>query len=186
MAISELPQWFRRLFPVDLRHRYVAKTWGPTGAWWLKQRVEGRMEILVNHKVLLAKQEQGRIRLEVQGPDDLQHDFLKSDTLKNGGPKTDRPKNDGLKTGALKTIWTDHVIAATGYKVDLARIDCLAPELRQSIARESAAPVLNSQFETSVPGLFMVGIASAPSFGPVMRFMFGAKHAAPVLAKRLR
>jgi len=186
MAISELPQWFRRLFPVDLRHRYVAKTWGPTGAWWLKQRVEGRMEILINHKVVLAKQEQGRVHLEVQGPDDLQHDVLKSDTLKNGGPKTDGPKNDGLKTDAVKTVWTDHVIAATGYKVDLERIDCLAPELRQSIAREGAAPVLNSQFETSVPGLFMVGIASAPTFGPVMRFMFGAKHAAPVLAKRLR
>jgi FAD-dependent urate hydroxylase len=180
MAISELPQWFR-MFPVDLRHRYVAKTWGPTGAWWLKQRVEGCMEILVNHKVILAKQEQGRVRLEVQGPGDLQ-----TDGLKNDGRKNDGPKNDALKTGALKTIWTDHVIAATGYKVDLDRIDCLAPELRQSIAREGAAPVLNSQFETSVPGLFMVGIASAPTFGPVMRFMFGAKHAAPVLAKRLR
>ncbi|HET9790180.1 MAG TPA: NAD(P)-binding domain-containing protein [Candidatus Angelobacter sp.] len=176
MAISELPQWFRRLFPVDLRHRYVAKTWGPTGAWWLKQRVEGRMEILVNHKVLSARQEQGRVRLEVQGPDDLQNNGLENDGLRNDGPKT----------GALKTIWTDHVIAATGYKVDLERIDCLAPELRQSIAREHAAPVLNSQFETSVPGLFMVGIASAPTFGPVMRFMFGAKHAAPVLARRLR
>ena len=156
MAIAEMPQWFRRLFPVDLRHRYVAKTWGPSGAWWLRQRVEGCMEILLNHKVRLAKQEKGRICLEVQSPD---------------GPKT---------------VWTDHVIAATGYKVDLDRVDCLAPELRQSITRERAAPVLDSQFETSVPGLFMVGISSAPTFGPVMRFMFGAKHVAPVLAKRLR
>jgi thioredoxin reductase len=161
MAISEMPQWFRRLFPVDLRHRYVAKTWGPTGAWWLRPRVEGCMEILVGHKVCQATQEQGRVRLEVQGADDVQ-------------------------TEALKTIWTDHVIAATGYKVDLDRMDCLSPEVRQSIAREGAAPLLNSQFETSVPGLFMVGIASAPTFGPVMRFMFGAKHAAPVLAGRLR
>jgi thioredoxin reductase len=164
VAISEMPQWFRRLFPVDLRHRYVAKTWGPTGAWWLRQRVEGRMEILVNHTVRRAKQEQGRVRLEVQSS----------------------LKDDGFKSDDLKTIWTDHVIAATGYKVDLDRMDCLAPELRQYIAREGAAPVLDSHFETSVPGLFMVGIASAPTFGPVMRFMFGAKHVAPVLARRLR
>ena len=61
VAISEMPQWFRRMLPVDLRHRYVAKTWGPTGAWWLRQRVEGRMEILLNHKVRLAKQDEGRV-----------------------------------------------------------------------------------------------------------------------------
>ena len=31
----------------------------------------------------------------------------------------------------------------------------------------------------------MVGLASAPVFGPIMRFMYGAKHVAPVLARRL-
>ena len=175
VAISEMPQWFRRMLPVDLRHRYVAKTWGPTGAWWLRQRVEGRMEILLNHKVLLAKQDEGRVRLEIQGPA-----VSKTDGPSNG------LNNDGLKTEGLKTVWTDHVIAATGYKVDLDRMDCLSTDLRQSIAREGAAPVLDSQFETSVPGLFIAGIASAPTFGPVMRFMFGAKHSAPVLTKRLR
>jgi thioredoxin reductase len=156
LAVSEMPQWFRRLLPADLRHRYVAKTWGPAGAYWLRSRVEGRIEILLNHKVREAKAEQGRVRLAVQGPD---------------GPRT---------------IWTDHVIAATGYKVDLDRLDYLAPDLKQSMAREGGAPVLDSQFETSVPGLFIVGIASAPTFGPVMRFMFGAKHVAPVLTRRLR
>jgi FAD-dependent urate hydroxylase len=156
LAVSELPQWFRRLLPMDLRHRYVAKTWGPSGAYWLRQRVEGRIEILLNCKVLQAKAEQGRVCLEVQGPD------------------------------GTKAVWTDHVIAATGYRVDLDRLDYLGPELKQSIARERGAPVLDSQFETSVPGLFIVGIASAPTFGPVMRFMFGAKHVAPVLARRLR
>ena len=54
--------------------------------------------------------------------------------------------------------------------------------LRGSIAREDVAPLLNANFETSVPGLYIVGIASAPTFGPVMRFMFGAKHAASALA----
>jgi thioredoxin reductase len=196
MAISEMPQWFRRLFPVDLRHRYVARTWGPTGAWWLRPRVEGCMEILVNHHVRTATLDQGRVRLEVQGPLVSKNDDSRNEDPKNGdsnnsgsqiGHSNNGLANNGdLPTTGLKTIWTDHVIAATGYKVDLNRIDCLAPELRQSIAREGAAPVLNSQFETSVPGLFMVGIASAPTFGPVMRFMFGAKHAAPVLARRLR
>lgn len=156
LAVSEMPQWFRRLLPVDLRHRYVAKTWGPSGAYWLRQRVEGRMEILLNSKVRQAKAEIGRVCMEVQGPD------------------------------GTKTVWTDHVIAATGYKVDLDRLDYLGADLKQSIAREGGAPVLDSRFETSVPGLFIVGIASAPTFGPVMRFMFGAKHVAPSLTQRLR
>jgi thioredoxin reductase len=155
-VVSEMPQWFRRLLPADLRHRYVAKTWGPSGAYWLRQRVEGRIEILMNCKVLQAKAENGRVGMEIQGPD------------------------------GTRTVWTDHVIVATGYKVDLDRLDYLGPDLKQSIAREGGAPVLNSQFETSVPGLFMVGIASSPTFGPVMRFMFGAKHVAPVLTQRLR
>ena len=156
IAISEMPQLYRRLFSAEKRHRHVATSWGPSGAYWLKQRVEGRFEILLNYQVLKAKAEQGRVCLEVQGPD---------------GPKT---------------FGTDHVIAATGYKVDLDRLGYLSTDLQQNIAREGSAPALDSNFETSVPGLFIVGIASAPTFGPVMRFMFGAKHVAPPLAQRLR
>jgi thioredoxin reductase len=156
LAVSEMPQWFRRLLPVEIRHRYVARTWGPSGAYWLRPRVEGRIEVLLNCRVRQAKAEHGRVCMEIQGPD------------------------------GTKTVWTDHVIAATGYKVDLDRLDYLSPGLKQSITREGGAPVLDSQFETSVPGLFIVGVASAPTFGPVMRFMFGAKHVAPVLTQRLR
>ena len=155
-VVSEMPQWFRRVFPADLRHRYVARTWGPAGAYWLRQRVEGRIEVLLNCRVRQAQAEQGRVRLEVQGPD------------------------------GTNTVMTDQVIAATGYKVDLDRVEYLDPDLKQSIAREGGAPVLDSHFETSVPGLFVVGIGSAPTFGPVMRFMFGAKHVAPALTRRLR
>ena len=78
------------------------------------------------------------------------------------------------------------MIAATGYKVDLDRLDYLGADLKQSIAREGGAPVLALALRHLVPGLFIVGIASAPTFGPVMRFMFGAKHVAPSLTQRLR
>ena len=86
----------------------------------------------------------------------------------------------------MKEVLTDHLIAATGFKSDLDRMDYLDPALKKNIAREDYAPVLDASFETSVPGLFIVGALSAPTFGPVMRFMFGAKHAAPVLARRLK
>ncbi len=155
-AVSELPQVFRRLFPMEKRHRFVASSWGPSGAWWLRNRIEGRIETRLRTEIRSARAEGKRVRLTVEGPD---------------GPDD---------------IMTDHIIAATGFEVDLDRLDYLDPALKASIACDGKVPHLDPRFETSVPGLFIVGIASAPTFGPVMRFMFGAKHVAPVLARRLR
>ena len=46
-------------------------------------------------------------------------------------------------------------------------------------------PVLSANFESSAPGLHLIGLASAPSFGPVMRFVVGAVHPARRLARLL-
>jgi hypothetical protein len=156
VAVSELPQVFRRLFPAEKRHRFVAGSWGPTGAWWLRERFENRVDTLLSCRIRSASPVGDRIRLVVEQP-----------------------------SGASE-IETDHVISGTGFRVDVDRMDFLDSTLRANIAREGAAPLLDAHFETSVGGLFIVGIASAPTFGPVMRFMFGAKHVAPVLARHLR
>jgi thioredoxin reductase len=155
LAISELPHVFRALFSAEKRHRFVETSWGPSGAHWLRSRVEGQIEVLLEHRVVESTEKDGRVHLVVDCPE------------------------------GRKAIVTDHVIAATGFRIDVDRLDYLDPELRQKIAREGGrAPLLSSSWETSVPGLFIVGIASAPSFGPVMRFMFGAKHVARLLARK--
>jgi thioredoxin reductase len=156
LAVSEFPRLFRRLFPADKRRRYVATSFGPAIAWWLRERVEGKIDLLFCHQIQSVNDEGGRLRLVVKGPE------------------------------GLKEVLTDQLIAATGFKINLDRLDYLDPALKKNIAREEYAPVLDASFETSVPGLFLVGPVSAPTFGPVMRFMFGAKHAAPILAWRLR
>jgi thioredoxin reductase len=156
VAVCELPQAFRRLFPAEKRHRFVAGSWGPTGAWWLRERFENRVTTLLNCRIRSAGAVGARVRLVVDQP------------------------------GGASEIETDHVISGTGFKVDVDRMDFLDSALRANIAREGAVPRLNANFGTSVDGLFIVGIASAPTFGPVMRFMFGAKHVAPVLARHLR
>ena len=48
----------------------------------------------------------------------------------------------------------------------------------------AGAPVLSPDFETSMPGLHVIGPASADSFGPVSRFVFGAIYPARRLAAR--
>ena len=82
-------------------------------------------------------------------------------------------------------IGADHVMAATGYRPDLRRLTFLDPALRARIAHVEHTPRLSDHFETSVPGLYAMGVLSANIFGPLMRFMVGAEYAAPRLAERL-
>jgi FAD-dependent urate hydroxylase len=138
------------------RHRFFLNSWGPSGAWWLRDRVEGKIDLLLGHQIAAAEVVDGRVRLRLTGP-----------------------------AGATE-ILTDHVVAATGYDVSTERIDCLEPALRAQIVREGPYPRLSANFETSVKGLFIVGLAAAPVFGPVQRFMWGAKHAAPAVTRALR
>jgi pyruvate/2-oxoglutarate dehydrogenase complex dihydrolipoamide dehydrogenase (E3) component len=87
--------------------------------------------------------------------------------------------------GRRQTIEADHVIAATGYRPALDRLTFLRPSLRVSIRSTANTPVLSSHFESSVPGLYFVGPIASNSFGPSMRFAFGAKYAAPRLSRHL-
>jgi thioredoxin reductase len=154
-AVSELPQLFRRLFSEEKRHRFVAGSWGPSGAWWLRERFENRFATLLGCRIRSAVRVGERLRLVLE------------------------------QANGASELETDQVIAGTGFKVDIDRLGFIDPSLRTRIAREAAAPLLDAHFQTSVPGLFIVGVASAPTFGPVMRFMYGAKHVAPVLTRHL-
>ena len=156
-AVSELPRTFRWLFTPHKRHGFVADAYGPSGAWWLRERVENRIEVCLDSRVESASVVDERVHLRVVGP------------------------------GSTGEIVTDRLIAATGFRVDIRRLDYLEPELLQGLRTEAPGiPDLTASFETSVPGLFIVGVASSPVFGPIMRFMYGAKHVAPILAQRLR
>jgi len=152
---SEMPGLTRRL-PMAVRHHVVATKWGPAGTAWLFDRLDGKAEILTGRSIDAADMVDGRVRLRLHGAD------------------------------GLETIDTDAVVAGTGFKAEVDRLTVLSANLRARIAREEGvSPKLDPAFETSVPNLHILGILSAPTFGPVMRFMFGAKHAAPVVARRI-
>jgi FAD-dependent urate hydroxylase len=155
LAYSELPRLFRAL-PARLRQRIVATAAGPAGAWWLKERVIGKIPLLTSHRITDAAECNGRLLLTT--------------------------RNDC----GTSQIVTDHLIAATGYRVDIGQLTFLDPELRRAIETYGGAPVLNAVLESSFPGLHFVGLASAQTFGPVMRFVYGTKHAAPILAAHIR
>jgi FAD-dependent urate hydroxylase len=77
----------------------------------------------------------------------------------------------------------DHVLLATGYRVDIARYPFLTGRILASIWRTDGYPHLDAGFQSSVPGLHFLGAPAAWSFGPLMRFVAGAEFASRALAR---
>ena len=89
------------------------------------------------------------------------------------------------KDGSEGQLMVDHVIAGSGYDIDVERLGFIDQRLRCAIQRLERAPKLNANFETSVSGLHFIGPASAMSFGPLFRFVVGAEYTARVVSAHL-
>jgi FAD-dependent urate hydroxylase len=72
----------------------------------------------------------------------------------------------------------DHLLLATGYRVDVDRLPMIDASLRTDIATERGVPILTRHFESSVPGLYFVGLSAVRDFGPLYRFVAGCPAAA--------
>jgi cation diffusion facilitator CzcD-associated flavoprotein CzcO len=77
----------------------------------------------------------------------------------------------------------DHVLLATGYRVDIARYPFLSHDLVPMIHRIAGYPQLDAGFQSSVPGLHFLGAPAAWSFGPLMRFVAGTGFASLALTR---
>jgi len=86
--------------------------------------------------------------------------------------KLDVTISDGAKLRA------DHILLATGYKVDISRLTMIHPALRTEIRTDLSSPILSHWFESSVAGLYFVGATSLRAFGPLFRFVAGCTAAA--------
>jgi FAD-dependent urate hydroxylase len=89
---------------------------------------------------------------------------------------------DGPKETVVEA---DHVIAGTGFRVDLARLGFLAPDLRSAITTFKDYPVVTRVGESSIPNLYFAGAHTAANIGPSMRFIAGTHNVARLLSKRL-
>jgi hypothetical protein len=126
------------------------------GAWWLRNRVESKFPTHLGASVVEAAENGGRVALKLR-----------------------------LATGGERQLVVDHVVAGTGYNLDVERLSFIDKTLRDAIARLERSPRLNASFESSAPGLHFIGPASAMSFGPLFRFVVGAEYSAQVLAAGL-
>jgi hypothetical protein len=88
-----------------------------------------------------------------------------------------------LNDGTDRTV--DHVILGTGYRVNVARYPFLSPAVLERLDIVDGHPRLNAGFETSLPGLHILGAPAAWSFGPLMRFVAGTEFVSPALARSI-
>jgi thioredoxin reductase len=142
--------------PQGLRLELARTHLGPAGGWFARDKVVGRVPTLLGHSPERAEIRDGRVHLHLRGMDDTKREIV-----------------------------ADHVIAATGYRVDLERLRFLSAEIRTQLRAVASTPILSSDFESSIPGLYFVGMAATNSFGPLMRFAFGADFTARRIKKSL-
>jgi len=77
----------------------------------------------------------------------------------------------------------DFVVLATGYKIDISRYPILDRSLSQQIQKTpDGYPVLDTNLQTSVKGLYMAGVVGEKTLGPTLRFVTGTSNAGPRLA----
>ena len=86
-----------------------------------------------------------------------------------------------LSDGSKRLV--DHVLMATGYKIDVRKYEFLSDSLKSSLQLVDGCPVLSRGFESSIPGLHFMGAPAVWSYGPLMRFVAGADFAARTLNK---
>ena len=154
-ALEKMPMAFWFL-PERQRVHFVKTHLGPKGPWWIKDRLLGHVPVHDRTSIVGAERAGDRVRLRVRHA-----------------------------AQGERTVEVDRVIAGTGYVVDVDRIEYLDPALRAGIRRVEKSPALSLRFESSVPGLYFLGLAAAMSFGPLFRFVAGAEFAAPALARHL-
>ncbi|MFF0226023.1 FAD-dependent oxidoreductase [Streptomyces sp. NPDC004629] len=154
-ALSQYPHSYRYL-PARTRHYLVRRVLGPLGAWWLRDRFEGKVRVEEIDRVMGAEAPDGTPVLTVR-----------------------------TRTGATGRLPADHLIAATGYRVDIAAMGFLSHGIRARLAASRGTPKLGPGYVSSVPGLYFTGLPAAASYGPVMRFVCGTEFASPRLAKHL-
>jgi cation diffusion facilitator CzcD-associated flavoprotein CzcO len=85
------------------------------------------------------------------------------------------------------SIFVDHLLFATGYRVDLSRVTYLAEDVQSGRLRvDDGFPALDEDFQSTLPGLYIVGQPSIQFFGPFFGFVRGCIASARIVVASLK
>ena len=150
-VVADSPDAFR-LLPESVRIRKALNSFGPQGAWWLRDRVEGVVEVLTGYELRSAEPSGSGVRLQL----------------------------DGAKQSSIEA---DHVIAGTGFRIDVSRLSFLSEGIQAGLVTRANCPLVNRAGESAVTGLYFAGAHTMVSLGPGVRFISGTHATAAQLAK---
>ncbi|MBN8928776.1 MAG: hypothetical protein BGO51_04155 [Rhodospirillales bacterium 69-11] len=141
--------------PEPFRVMVVRKHLPAAPGWTLKAQVDGIVPTIGGTQLVSADAVGGRVKLRLES------------------------------AKGVRDLVTDHVIAGTGYRVDMRRLAFFGPSILDRLDCVEHTPRLSRSFESSIPGLHFVGTAAANSFGPMLRFAFGAGFASRRISTHL-
>jgi len=151
-AMADNPNWFRNLSQ-DEKDAVSQRQWAE-GRLKLEPWLEPRLR---NDRVRVLPQ------TEVVDCVELNGDLIV--TLTNG-----------------EEVACDHVVLATGYKVDITRLPVLSSgNILDQLATRNGFPVLDDHFQTSVPGLFITSMPAVQDFGPFFGFTIAVRVSAKLI-----
>jgi FAD-dependent urate hydroxylase len=99
----------------------------------------------------------------------------------------ERPTGDVevVLSGGRRLV-VDHVVLATGYRTDMTKVPYLsASRLVDELALRNGFPILDEDFQASVPGLFFPSWPSTQDFGPFFGFVAGVPAATRIVVDTL-
>jgi thioredoxin reductase len=80
----------------------------------------------------------------------------------------------------------DHVLMATGYRVNISNYGFLPRDLVNEVRQLDGYPDLKDGFTTSVSGLHFIGATAARKFGPLTYFVTGTEWSSKALTSWIR
>ncbi|MFN8346890.1 MAG: NAD(P)-binding domain-containing protein [Spirosomataceae bacterium] len=154
--IGQHPTWFRELSPKE-KEDYRYRLWA-----------EGRLKV---EPWLEQRVRQSNVTLH---------------------PHTQVAKAEANPAGAVaitldngEILEADHIITATGYKVEIGNLPFLNPALLASIQCSNGFPHLDAHFQSNVPGLFFTSFMAGQDFGPFFGFTIAVRTAARLIGQQL-
>lgn len=129
----------------------------------------------------------GRLKLEPWLGPRVRHDAIEICPFTNVVGCEDTGSELRIRFDTGRTVVVDHVLYATGYRVDLERVPLLrAGNLLRRIECRDGYPVLDESLQTSVPGLFITSLPAARDFGLFFAFTAAVRASARIVGRAIQ
>jgi cation diffusion facilitator CzcD-associated flavoprotein CzcO len=182
---------------VHVSHRHESPAFTASDWSWVNPLMDGIVEnpnwyreLSQEEKDQLEKRfwAEGRLKLEPWLKPRLSNDKVSI------WPQTELTSCVELENGELLVelsnggrFFVDHVILATGYRVNIAQLPFLATgNILTQLVTRNGFPVLDNHFQTSIPGLFITSMPATQDFGPFLAFTIAVRASAKLICDAVK